>query len=51
MLALAATITGIIITGYSAYKIQDARRGEGRKLRDMEVLRRLNVPPKKQVRA
>mgnify|MGYP001195549651 FL=1 len=51
MLALAATITGLIITGYSAYKIQDARRGEGRKLRDMEVLRRLNVPPKKQVRA
>ena len=51
MLALAATIAGSIITGYSAYKIHAARKGEGRKLRDMEVLRRLNIPPKKQVRA
>ena len=50
MLALAAIIVGSILTGYSAYKIHAARRGESRKLRDMEVLRRLNVPPKKQVR-
>ena len=49
--ATIATIAGFIITGYSAYRIQAARRGKGRKLRDMEVLRRLNVPPRKQVRA
>lgn len=50
MLSLAAIIVGFILTGYSAYKIHAARRGQGRKLQDMEVLRRLNVPPKKQVR-
>ncbi|MGC9515501.1 hypothetical protein, partial [Methanocrinis sp.] len=50
MLALVATIVGSIITGYSAYKIHAIRGGQGRKLRDMEVLRRLNISPKKQVR-
>jgi len=50
MLALVATIAGSVITGYSAYKIHTIRRGQDRKLRDMEVLRRLNISPKKQVR-
>ncbi len=50
MLALVATIVGSAIAGYSAYKIHIARTGQDRKLRDMEVLRRLNIPPKKQVR-
>jgi hypothetical protein len=50
MLALLAIIAGSVITGYSAYRIHAIRRGRGRKLRDMEVLRRLDVPPKKQVR-
>jgi len=50
MLALIATIAGSVVTGYSAYKIHTFRNGQGRKLRDMEVLRRLNIPPKKQVR-
>ncbi len=50
MLALAAIIAGSVITGYSAYKIHAIQRGRDRKLRDMEVLRRLNIPPKKQVR-
>ncbi len=49
-LALVATIAGSIITVYSAYKIHAIRGGQGRKLRDMEVLRRLNISPKKQVR-
>ncbi|HOO54648.1 MAG TPA: hypothetical protein PLM24_01840 [Methanothrix sp.] len=51
MLALLATIAGLVITGYSASKIYSTRKGQGQKLRDMEVLRRLNIPPKKQVRA
>jgi hypothetical protein len=50
MLALIATITGSVITAYSAYKIYTTRSVQSRKLRDMEFLRRLNVPPKKQVR-
>lgn len=50
MLAFLAIIAGSAITGYSAYKIHAIRRGRGRKLRDMEVLRRLDIPPKKQVR-
>ena len=50
MLALSAIIAGSVMTGYSAYRIHAARRGKGRKLRDMEVLRRLNIPPKKQAR-
>jgi len=50
MLALVAIIAGSVITGYSAYKIHALRRGRGRKLRDMEILRRLDIPPKKQVR-
>ncbi len=50
MLALLAIIAGSVITGCSAYKIHALRRGRGRKLRDMEVLRRLDMPPKKQVR-
>jgi hypothetical protein len=50
MLALLAIIAGSAITGYSAYKIHAIQRGRGRKLRDMEVLRRLDIPPKKQVR-
>lgn len=50
MLALLAIITGSVITGLSAYKIRAIRRGRDRKLRGMEVLRRLDIPPKKQVR-
>ncbi|MDF0592572.1 hypothetical protein P0O24_03120 [Methanotrichaceae archaeon M04Ac] len=50
MLALIATIAGSVITAYSAYKIYTTRSVQSRKLRDMEILRRLNVPPKKQVR-
>ena len=50
MLALLAIIAGSAITGYSAYKIHSIRRGRARKLRDMEILRRLDIPPKKQVR-
>ncbi len=50
MLALLAIIAGSVITGYSAYRIRAIRRGQGRKLRDMEIFRRLDVPPKKQVR-
>jgi len=50
MLALLATVAGSMITGYSAYKILTTHKGGGQKLRDMEVLRRLNIPPKKQAR-
>jgi hypothetical protein len=50
MLALLATVAGSLIAGYSAYKILTTQKGRGRKLRDMEVLRRLNIPPKKQAR-
>jgi hypothetical protein len=50
MLALLTIIAGSAIAGYSAYKIHAIRRGRGRKLRDMEILRRLDIPPKKQVR-
>jgi len=50
MLALLAIITGSVITGLSAYKIRAIRRGRDRKLRGMEVLRRLDIPPKKQAR-
>ncbi|UEC43093.1 MAG: hypothetical protein METHAR1v1_1070002 [Methanothrix sp.] len=50
MLALLATVAGSMITGYSAYKILTTHKGRDRKLRDMEVLRRLNIPPKKQAR-
>ncbi|MDF0591715.1 hypothetical protein [Candidatus Methanocrinis natronophilus] len=50
MLTLLATVAGSMITGYSAYKILTIRKGRDRKLRDMEVLRRLNMPPKKQAR-
>lgn len=50
MLALFATVAGSLIAGYSAYKILTTQKGRGRKLRDMEVLRRLNIPPKKQAR-
>ncbi len=50
MLALVTIVAGSVITGYSAYKIHVLRRGRGRKLREMEILRRLDIPPKKQVR-